>query len=186
MQGAFIVIFLVLDAHQIFKDAGRNYTFVSRRLTTRKEGISMNLRRSTLRFGIAAAAVTGVLAGTATSASAIPFGPINSGSGGCPANHVCMWSESDFRTGESRYGVVGSAAWDAPHPNTQEVEWVGQMGGWQGMRDNATSVVNNTWNNVCFYENTWYSGLEFRIQGKEKWAYVPWWIDNKIESLKWC
>ncbi|MFD7440850.1 peptidase inhibitor family I36 protein [Streptomyces sp. NPDC059909] len=147
----------------------------------------MNLRRSLVRLGVGAVALTGLLAGTATSASAIPRIDINSGAGSCPANWVCLWNDPNFvARDEGAYtGPEGVGDYE-PIPDMGKLKFEGQLGGWQGMQDEATSVVNNTWNNVCFYEHNWYSGLEFRIQGKEQWAYVPWWIDNKISSWKWC
>ncbi|MGE7387000.1 peptidase inhibitor family I36 protein [Streptomyces sp. NPDC004126] len=145
------------------------------------------LRRTALRLAVGAAAVTGVVAATATSASAYVLTDIATGPGKCPANWVCLWSENDFIRGNpgggSDYGAVGS---DGNVSNMGNFFFEAKLARWKGMQDRASSVVNNTGNSVCFYEHNDYGGLEFRIGPREKWSSVPSWINDKISSFKYC
>ncbi|CAL9640146.1 hypothetical protein SUDANB120_06321 (plasmid) [Streptomyces sp. enrichment culture] len=145
----------------------------------------MNLRRTALRVAFAAAAVTGALAATATTASAAVLTDIGTGSGKCPANWVCLWSENDFIRGnpDGDYGAVGS---DGNVSDMGKFFFESKFARWKGMQDRTSSVVNNTGSSICFYEHNGYGGLEFRIGPREKWASVPSWINDKISSFKYC
>jgi hypothetical protein len=146
----------------------------------------MSILRKMMRLGVGAAALTGVLVGTATSANATITPDIGHGVGSCPSNFVCLWAGPNF-VRESPHEKFGSLAADQA---ISDINWVAD-GRWSppdkwGINDLTSSVVNNTWSSICFYEHSWYSGLEFKAGAREQWAYVPWWIDNKIGSFKWC
>ncbi|MEV7286381.1 peptidase inhibitor family I36 protein [Streptomyces sp. NPDC093252] len=51
--------------------------------------------------------------------------------------------------------------------------------------DATSSLVNNSANSLCFYENQG-TGLEFRIGPWERWGSVPSWINDKISSFRIC
>ncbi|MFI9201959.1 peptidase inhibitor family I36 protein [Streptomyces sp. NPDC053048] len=147
----------------------------------------MNLRRTVLRLAVGAAALTGAVAATTTSASASVLTDIQTGSGKCPANWVCLWSENDFVRGNPRsgldYGAVGS---DQNVSDMGKFVFESKLWRWKGMQDSASSVVNNTGSSICFYEHNEYRGLEFRIGPREKWSSVPSWINDRISSYKFC
>ncbi|MFD7440849.1 peptidase inhibitor family I36 protein [Streptomyces sp. NPDC059909] len=146
----------------------------------------MNIRRSMMRLGIGAAALTGVLAGTVTSANAQVNPYIGHGAGSCPSNWVCAWAGPNFVREEpyAKFGAMGSDQSVPDMNNLADGNFAPPLR-W-GMNDLASSVVNNTWSSICFYEHSWYSGIEFKTGPREQWPYVPWWIDNKIGSFKWC
>ncbi|MFE5539109.1 peptidase inhibitor family I36 protein [Streptomyces sp. NPDC056492] len=147
----------------------------------------MNLRRTAQRLAVGAAAVTAAVAASTTTANAAVLTDIQTGSGKCPANWVCLWSENDFIRGNpgdgSDYGAVGS---DANVSDMGKFVLESKLWRWKGMPDRASSVVNNTGSGICFYEHVGYGGLEFRIGPREKWASVPSWINDKISSFKYC
>ncbi|MET9762836.1 peptidase inhibitor family I36 protein [Streptomyces sp. NPDC006372] len=137
------------------------------------------------RSGLCAAAVTGLIMTTATSAGATTVFDIGHGAGSCPDGYVCLWSEGNF--------VQGKFTYDRKFGSMASNQNVGDMGklartptGDKGMQDVATAVLNNTGSSVCFYENNWYGGLEFRIGPWEHWPSVPSWINDKISSFKYC
>ncbi|MFD5417496.1 peptidase inhibitor family I36 protein [Streptomyces sp. NPDC127069] len=143
----------------------------------------MKSRMKTL--GLAAVAAAGLLVATATSASAASVFDIGHGAGSCPDNYVCLWSEGNF--------IQGKFVYDHKFGSFASNQNVGDMGklartstGDKGMQDVTSSVVNNTGSAICFYENNWYGGLEFRTGPHEQWASVPGWINDKISSFKYC
>ncbi|MGW1641698.1 peptidase inhibitor family I36 protein [Streptomyces lavendulae] len=156
-------------------------------LDKKAENDMTNLRRTAARLAISAVAVTGAIAATATSASAAVLTDIATGSGKCPANWVCLWSENDFIRGNPNsgydYGAVGS---DGNVSDMGNFYFESKLWRWKGMQDHTSSVVNNTGSSICFYENNGYSGLEFKIGPREKWSSVPSWINDKISSFKHC
>ncbi|MEV6651815.1 peptidase inhibitor family I36 protein [Streptomyces sp. NPDC051219] len=141
------------------------------------------MRRSMMRLGIGATALAIVLAGTVTSASATKRS-IGTGVNSCPSNYVCAWAGPNF-IAEEPWHKFGAIAADESVPDMGKIATGVDSTTW-GMQDLTSSVVNNTWSSICFYENTWYSGLEFKTGPREQWAYVPWWFDNKMSSFKWC
>ncbi|MEU2391521.1 peptidase inhibitor family I36 protein [Streptomyces sp. NPDC007369] len=147
----------------------------------------MNLHRALLRIAVGAAALTAAVAATTTTASADVLTGIETGSGKCPANWVCLWSENNFVRGNPAggydYGAVGS---DANVPDMGKFRFEDKLWRWKGMQDSASSVVNNTGSRICFYEHNGYGGLEFKIGPREKWSSVPSWINDKISSFKYC
>ncbi|WP_331728383.1 peptidase inhibitor family I36 protein [Streptomyces sp. NBC_00158] len=141
------------------------------------------MRKKTMKFGLCAAAVTGLMMTAATSASAATVLGIGSGSGGCPTNYVCLWSDGDFVNGQPR-GKFGSMAANQNVTDMGKLERDGSL--WSGMQDVTSSVVNNTGSGICFYEHNNYGGAQFRIGPWEKWPAVPGWINDKISSFKYC
>ncbi|MET9400386.1 peptidase inhibitor family I36 protein [Kitasatospora sp. NPDC002965] len=146
-----------------------------------------NLRRTVMRVAVGAAALVGAVTATTTSANAYVLTDIQTGSGKCPANWVCLWSENNFVRGNPAsgydYGAVGS---DQNVSDMGKFTYESKLFRWKGMQDSASSVVNNTGSSICFYEHNGYGGLEFRIGPSEKWASVPSWINDRISSFKFC
>ncbi|MFB6889069.1 peptidase inhibitor family I36 protein [Kitasatospora sp. NPDC056327] len=146
-----------------------------------------NLRRTALRLAVGAAALTGVLAATTTSASANVLTDIQTGAGKCPANWVCLWSENNFIRGNPAggydFGAVGS---DQNVSDMGKFVFESKLFRWKGMQDAASSVVNNTGGGICFYEHNGYLGAEFKVGPHEQWASVPSWINDRISSFKYC
>ncbi|MEU3778624.1 peptidase inhibitor family I36 protein [Streptomyces sp. NPDC032472] len=145
----------------------------------------LSKKKKMTRLGLGAAAVTGLIMATATSASAATVSDIGHGAGSCPNGYVCLWSEGNFIQGKFVYDhKFGSFA------SNQNVGDMGKLGrtstGDKGMQDITSSVVNNTGSSICFYEHNWYGGLEFKIGPWEKWPSVPSWINDKISSFKYC
>ncbi|MER7701832.1 peptidase inhibitor family I36 protein [Kitasatospora sp. NPDC097605] len=138
--------------------------------------------KKTARLGLLAAAATGLILAAAPAASATTL-PIGTGSGACPSNFICLWSDYDFVAG-SPSGKYAALASD------QNIADMGKLknegGSWTGMQDIASSVVNNTGSSICFYEHNGYGGAEFRIGPWEKWRTVPGWINDRISSFKYC
>ncbi|MEU8777363.1 peptidase inhibitor family I36 protein [Streptomyces sp. NPDC048606] len=147
----------------------------------------MDLRRTVSRIAVGAATLTTVVVATTTSANAAILTDIQTGSGKCPANWVCLWSENNFIKGAAGngfdFGAVGS---DENQADMGKFAFDSKYWRWKGMPDATSSVVNNTRGGVCFYEHTNYGGLEFRIGAGEKWASVPSWINDRISSFKFC
>ncbi|MFJ3876864.1 peptidase inhibitor family I36 protein [Streptomyces sp. NPDC090077] len=143
----------------------------------------MNLLNRTARTGLYAAAVAGILLVTAQSASASTILGIGQGSGACPANYVCLWSENGFvgATSGPKYGAIAS---DQNIADMGKLKRTGAL--WDGMQDTASSVVNNTGSSICFYEHNNYGGLQFKIGPREKWPSVPSWINDRISSFTYC
>ncbi|MGW1641700.1 peptidase inhibitor family I36 protein [Streptomyces lavendulae] len=141
------------------------------------------MRKKMMNLGLCAAAVTGLIMTTATSASAATILGLGAGSGACPSNYVCLWADGDF-VGGSPSGKFGSIA------SNQNITDMGKLerssGLWSGMQDITSSVVNNTGSSICFYEHNGYGGAQFRIGPWEKWPAVPSWINDKISSFKYC
>ncbi|MER7701830.1 peptidase inhibitor family I36 protein [Kitasatospora sp. NPDC097605] len=146
-----------------------------------------DLRRTGLRLAVGAAALAGAIVASTTSASASVLTDIQTGSGKCPANWVCLWSDYNFVRGNPAggydYGAVGS---DQNVPDMGKFVYESKSWRWKGMQDQASSVVNNTGSSICFYEHNGYGGAEFRIGPWEKWATVPGWINDRISSFKYC
>ncbi|MFD0378099.1 peptidase inhibitor family I36 protein [Streptomyces sp. NPDC127112] len=146
-----------------------------------------NARRTAMRLAVGAATLTAAVVATATSASAYVLTDIQTGAGKCPANWVCLWSESNFVRGNPAggydFGAVGS---DQNVSDMGKFVFESKLFRWKGMQDSASSVVNNTGSGICFYEHNNYGGLEFRIGPREQWASVPGWINDKISSFKYC
>ncbi|MET9762835.1 peptidase inhibitor family I36 protein [Streptomyces sp. NPDC006372] len=120
---------------------------------------------------------------TATSASATTLLGIGQGSGACPGNYVCLWSENSFigAAGGSKFGAIAS------NQNVDDMGKLQREGAlWQGMQDTASSVVNNTGSSICFYEHNSYGGPQFKIGPREKWPSVPSWINDRISSFTYC
>ncbi|KJY23765.1 hypothetical protein VR44_37345 [Streptomyces katrae] len=140
-----------------------------------------------MRLAVGAATLTAAVVATATSASAYVLTDIQTGAGKCPANWVCLWSESNFVRGNPAggydFGAVGS---DQNVSDMGKFVFESKLFRWKGMQDSASSVVNNTSSGICFYEHNNYGGLEFRIGPREQWASVPGWINDKISSFKYC
>ncbi|MFI5530608.1 peptidase inhibitor family I36 protein [Kitasatospora sp. NPDC051853] len=147
----------------------------------------MKLRTTAVRLALGAAALTGALVASTVPANADVLKEINNGSGSCPANWVCLWSDNDFHRGNPKggtdYGSVGS---DQNTPDMGKIVFESKLWRWKGMQDEASSVVNNTGSSICFYEHNNYGGAEFRIGPREKWASVPGWINDRISSFKYC
>ncbi|MEU3316746.1 peptidase inhibitor family I36 protein [Streptomyces sp. NPDC006662] len=146
-----------------------------------------DLRRAAARLAVGAAALTAAITAATTSASAYVLTEIQTGSGKCPANWVCLWSENNFVRGTPAggydYGAVGS---DQNVPDMGKFTFESKLFRWKGMQDAASSVVNNTGSGICFYEHNNYGGLEFKVGPHEKWASVPGWINDRISSFKYC
>ncbi|MFF4299177.1 peptidase inhibitor family I36 protein [Streptomyces vinaceus] len=139
----------------------------------------------TARLALCAAAVTGLIMTTATSASAASVVSIGHGAGSCPSAFVCLWSEGNFIQGTfvdgAKFGSFGS---------NQNIGDMGKLkresSADKGMQDVTSSVLNNTGSAVCFYEHNGYRGAEFRIGPWEQWPSLPSWINDKISSFKYC
>ncbi|MFJ8160125.1 peptidase inhibitor family I36 protein [Streptomyces sp. NPDC096136] len=136
-------------------------------------------------LGLSAVVAAGLIVSTAASASATSVFDIGHGAGSCPNGHVCLWSEGNF--------IQGKFVYDHKFGSFASNQNVGDMGklartstGDKGMQDITSSVVNNTGSSICFYENNWYGGLEFKIGPREQWPSVPSWINDKISSLTFC
>ncbi|GAA2994731.1 hypothetical protein GCM10020229_04050 [Kitasatospora albolonga] len=147
----------------------------------------MKLRTTAVRLALGTAALTGALLATAVPANASVLKDVSSGSGSCPANWVCLWSDNNFVRGNPKggtdYGAVGS---DENTADMGKIVFESKLWRWKGMQDEASSVVNNTGSAICFYEHNNYGGLEFRVGPHEKWASVPGWINDRISSFKYC
>ncbi|MFJ6621423.1 peptidase inhibitor family I36 protein [Kitasatospora sp. NPDC091335] len=94
--------------------------------------------------------------------------------------------EGDFIRG----GTVNGAKFGS-FPSNQNTGDMGKLqkrasGGDKGMQDTTSSVLNNTGSSICFYENNWCAGPEFRIGPWERWPLVPSWINDRISSFKYC
>ncbi|MFF2748572.1 peptidase inhibitor family I36 protein [Kitasatospora sp. NPDC058048] len=146
----------------------------------------MKLSRNLAKFGLSAAAAVGLIVTGATSASATNVYDIGHGAGSCPSGYVCLWSEANFIRGttinDNKFGSFAS------NQNTGDMGKLQKRdsGGDKGMQDITSSVLNNTGSSICFYENNWYTGLEFKIGPGEHWPSVPLWINDKISSFKYC
>ncbi|MEV7541081.1 peptidase inhibitor family I36 protein [Streptomyces sp. NPDC089915] len=136
-------------------------------------------------LALSAVAAAGLMAATATSANAATVSDIGHGAGSCPNGYVCLWSEGNF--------IQGKFVYDHKFGSFAANQNVGDMGklartstGDKGMQDVTSSVVNDTGSSVCFYENNWYGGLEFKVGPHEQWPSVPSWINDRISSFKYC
>ncbi|MFE7526443.1 peptidase inhibitor family I36 protein [Kitasatospora sp. NPDC057542] len=143
----------------------------------------MKLSQKMTRLGLCAAAAVGLVVTVAGSASANTILGLGQGAGACPANYVCLWSDYGYVAGGPDH-KFGSIASDQNIGDMGKLERNGAL--WDGMQDVASSVVNNTGSSICFYENNWYTGLEFKIGPRERWSSVPSWINDKISSFKYC
>ncbi|MED7955032.1 peptidase inhibitor family I36 protein [Streptomyces sp. BE20] len=139
--------------------------------------------KNSVRLGLCAAAVIGLIMTAAPSASATTILGIGQGAGACPGNHVCLWSENDY-VGATSGSKFGSIASDQNVADMGKLKRDGAL--WTGMQDTASSVLNNTGSSICFYEHNGYGGLEFRIGPREHWPSVPSWINDRISSFKYC
>ncbi|MFS8105227.1 peptidase inhibitor family I36 protein [Lentzea alba] len=95
---------------------------------------------------------------------------------------VCLWGNADFRNGP-KVNKFGSAGLD-----TIRLEDLGKLEnqyfGWKGMQDITSSLVNNTPYRICFYSDNNFRGLQFCVGPYERWASVPYWINDRISSFR--
>lgn len=61
-----------------------------------------------------------------------------------------------------------------------------KIGAFDDMDNRISSLISTYDGHLCFYDLEDFGGVEFKIGPKEKWATIPWWIDNKISSFKVC
>ncbi|GLX23526.1 MULTISPECIES: peptidase inhibitor family I36 protein [Streptomyces] len=147
----------------------------------------MKLRRTVSRVAVGVVALAGAVVATTTTANASILTDIQTGSGKCPANWVCLWSENNFVRGNPAGGYdFGAVGANENISDMGKFKFEKDYWRWKGMQDSASSVVNNTGSRICFYEHNNYGGLEFRIGPGEQWASVPSWINDKISSFKYC
>ncbi|MEU9334892.1 peptidase inhibitor family I36 protein [Streptomyces sp. NPDC048290] len=113
-----------------------------------------------------AALLLGALALAGTAGLAHPT-PAAAAEWDCDGYTMCLFSDSNYGGTLLRWNYQPSGTLSSHH-------------------DITSSIVNNSGSAYCFYEHPDYGGLQFRIGPWERWASVPYWINDRISSLHPC
>ncbi|MDX2710007.1 peptidase inhibitor family I36 protein [Streptomyces sp. PA03-6a] len=152
--------------------------------------ISFRRRNWVRRITVVGAAVSAVILGVTTPASAtdVPNLHIHDGVSSCSANKFCGWRDKDYQDGTSLVW------WDAnielwsmgTYTNVDDfakVRLAREDVGWHTFNDRMTSYVNNTSQNACLYTDATYRGNSLLVRAWQQVPFIPSYNDQ-ISSLK--